>query len=105
MMNLEIFKNKGDIKMKDNYDISIKLRCIVCGMEDCFECNEDKSYIKCSNCGKEYFGGYDELVECNQQEINSVVESKKDEIAKDLKKDIEDMFKNAFKGSNFIKIK
>jgi hypothetical protein len=91
--------------MKKGYNTTIQLRCIVCGMDDCFEYNEDKSHIKCTNCGKEYFGGYDELVECNQQEINSVVESKKDEIAKDFKKDIEDMFKNAFKGNHFIKIK
>jgi DNA-directed RNA polymerase subunit RPC12/RpoP len=91
--------------MKDNYNASIKLRCIVCGTDDCFEHNEDKSYIKCTYCGKEYFGGYDELVEYNQQEINCVIESKKDEIVKDLNNDIEDMFRNAFKGSKFIKIK
>jgi hypothetical protein len=91
--------------MKENYNTSIELRCIVCGMDDCFEHNEDKSHIKCTNCGKEYIGGYDELVECNQQEIDSVIESKKDEIATDLKKDIKDMFKNTFKGNKFIKIK
>ena len=43
--------------MKDNYSYSIQLRCIVCGSEEHFDYNEDKSYIKCTNCGKEYFGG------------------------------------------------
>jgi predicted nucleic acid-binding Zn-ribbon protein len=91
--------------MKDNYNIKVQLRCIVCGMEDCFEHYDDKTYIKCTNCGKEYFGGYNELVECNQLEIDSAVENQKIEITKDLKKDIENIFKDAFKGNKFIKIK
>lgn len=52
--------------MKDSYNKSIQLRCIVCGSADDFEYNEDKSYIKCKKCNKEYLGGYDELVEDNQ---------------------------------------
>ncbi len=36
-----------------------KLRCITCAGED-FEFNEDKSYVKCTTCGREYLGGYDE---------------------------------------------
>ena len=58
--------------MKDNYSYSIQLRCVVCGSEDHLDYNEDKSYIKCTNCGKEYFGGYDELVVCNQDQIESL---------------------------------
>lgn len=91
--------------MKDNYSFNIKLRCVVCGSEDNFECNEDKSYIKCMNCGKEYFGGYDELLECNQELIAEAKELVVDEIGKDLQKDINSLFKNAFKGDNSIKIK
>lgn len=91
--------------MKDNYSFNIRLRCVVCGSEDNFECNEDKSYIKCTNCGKEYFGGYDELVECNQELIAEAKELVVDEIDKDLQKDKNSLFKNAFKGNKFIKFK
>lgn len=91
--------------MKNNYDRAIRLRCIVCGSEDHFEFNEDKSYVKCTNCGKEYFGGYDELVECNKEHIDDNVQAMKKEIGDDLKKDINDMFKNAFRGNKNIKFK
>ncbi len=47
--------------IKDNYNDTVQLRCVVCGVTDKFDSNEDNSYIKCTNCGKEYFGGYDEL--------------------------------------------
>ena len=39
--------------MKENYDRSVKLRCITCGSS--FEPNEDRTYIKCIRCGREYF--------------------------------------------------
>ena len=91
--------------MKKSYDKCIQLRCIVCGSEEDFECNDNKSYIKCKKCNKEYPGGYDELVELNQALIQEELDETKAEIAKDLEKDIHDMFKKAFKGSKFIKIK
>jgi hypothetical protein len=84
----ELYLNRpplaGDLEVPENQSMGIIL-CeeIVCGMEDYFEYNEDKSYIKCTNCGKEYLGGYDELVEYNQKEINCVIENKKDEVTKD----------------------
>jgi len=90
--------------MKDSYNKSIQLRCIVCGDSD-FEMNEDKTWIKCNRCGKEYPGGYDELVELNQGNINSEFEKMKNELATDAKKEITDMFKNAFKGNKNIKFK
>jgi hypothetical protein len=65
------------INLKDIYNEKIQLRCTVCGMDDKFEFNEDKSYIKCTNCGKEYFGGYDELVECNQGIIDEKLNTMK----------------------------
>lgn len=90
--------------MKDSYDKTIQLRCLTCGDTD-FEFNEDKSWIKCNRCGKEYLGGYDELVELNQGNINQELEDSKDEISKDLEKDITKMFKDAFKGNKNIKFK
>lgn len=90
--------------MKDNYNKSIKLRCITCGDTD-FDFNDDKSWIKCNRCGKEYNGGYDELVELNQENINQELEKTKEEIGKDLQKEMTDMFKKAFKGNKNIKFK
>lgn len=91
--------------LKDNYNYSISLRCIVCGRDDCFESNEDKSHIKCTNCGKEYFGGRDELIEYNNEQIQESIDQKKKEITSDVKKEILDMIKKAFAGNKNIKIK
>jgi len=91
--------------LKDNYSFSVQLKCIVCGHDDCFESNDDKSFIKCTNCGKEYFGGYDELVDCNNEIINEGIDAKTEEIHSDVVKEINDMIKNAFSGNKHIKIK
>lgn len=88
--------------MKKNYDFTVQLRCPVCGSTD-LDITEDKSYGKCNMCNKEFSGGYDELVELNQAYIQDEVDAKKDEIQKDLEKDIHDMFKKAFKGNKYIK--
>ncbi len=90
--------------MKDSYNKSIQLHCITCGDSD-FEFNEAKTWIKCNRCGKEYLGGYDELVELNQENINQELEESKEEITKDLKNDLTKMFKDAFKGNKNIKFK
>ena len=45
-----------------------KCVCIKCG-GDSFDCNEDKTYAKCKKCGKEYIGGYSELVNLNRKMI------------------------------------
>lgn len=91
--------------MKENYSYNIKLRCIVCGSEDHFDCNDDKSYIKCTNCGKEYFGGYDELVSCNQEQIAEIKDLAAEKIGKDLQKELNQMLRNVFRGNKYIKIK
>ena len=91
--------------IKDNYNDSVQLRCVVCGETDKFDCKEDNTYIKCTNCGKEYFGGYDELVEYNQREIDEAMDAKVEEIKNDLDKELRDIFKYAFKGNKYIKIK
>ena len=91
--------------MKDEYKIEVPLRCVVCAETDFFEFNEDKSYCKCTNCGKEYSGGYDELVSYNQEAINNAIKEKRDEIEQDLSKDIHNMLKDAFRGNKYIKFK
>lgn len=79
--------------MEKDYNRNIELRCAVCGDGDSFESNEDKSYVKCTRCGREYFGGYDELVELNQEQIDSEIQNIQEEVSKDLEKEIKKMFK------------
>lgn len=90
--------------MKKSYNFSAPLLCISCGDSD-FDYNEDKSWIKCNRCLREYNGGYDELVELNQGSIGEELEKKKAEIGEDLKNDISDMIKKTFKGNKNIKFK
>ena len=90
--------------IKINYKKKITLRFIKFGGED-FEFNEDRSYIKCNLCNREYFGGYDELVELNEETISEGLEAFKAEVRDDIEKDITDMFKKAFSGNKYIKFK
>ena len=82
-------------------EYEVKLRCVTCGCDDHFEFNEDKSYIKCTFCNREYFGGIDELLELN----NDAVEDVKEEIGKDFQKQLKQQLTKAFKGNKHIKIK
>ncbi len=90
--------------MKDSYNKNIQLQCTACG-DSQFEFNDDKSWVKCVRCGKEYLGGYDELVELNQNVIIQELDEAKKEILKDAQKDINEMFRNSFKGSKNFKFK
>lgn len=91
--------------MKKSYDRSIQLRCVVCGSADDFEFNEDKTYIKCKKCNREYPGGYDELVELNQAHIQEELDDMKAEVEQDAAKYIQDSLKKAFKVNKFVKFK
>lgn len=91
--------------MKKDYNKTIQLRCVTCGDDSSFDFNEDKTYVKCTRCNREYFGGYDELVELNQEAINNEIEEVKKEVFEDLKADVNKMFKDAFKGNKSIKFK
>lgn len=81
--------------MKNNYDKTIKLQCATCGADSFFETDEQTGVITCTKCNRIYHGGYDELVELNQKRIDDKVELTKEEIAKDLNKEILDMFKKS----------
>ena len=90
--------------MKESYNKSFQLNCVTCGDSN-FESNGDKTWIKCNRCNREYKRGYDELVELNQGRISQAIEDSKDEIAKDIEKDLKDIFKKAFNGKGNIKFK
>lgn len=91
--------------MNKDYSKRIKLRCVVCGSDSDFESNEDKTYIKCTKCNREYIGGYNELVELNQELINEEINQTKKEVSADLQKDLVSMLKKTLKGNKFIKFK
>ena len=63
-----------------------KLQCINCGSDSQFEFNDDKSFIKCASCGREYSGGYIELVKLNVENLDHI----KNKIADDYTKIIID---------------
>lgn len=90
--------------MKDNYNKSISLRCDTCG-DTSFEFNKNKSWVKCKRCEREYHGGYDELVNLNQGDIDEQLNEIKKKVTHDLKQDFDKMLKDAFKGSKNIKLK
>lgn len=77
----------------DSINVSVHPRCATCGCQDHFEHNDDMTYIKCTNCGREYFGGRDELLEYNQDEI----EAAKQELSKQAAPIIKEELLKAFK--------
>ena len=81
--------------MKTNYDKSIKLICATCGSGDFLAKDEESGKITCTKCNRVYHGGYDELVELNQQVIDDEIENMKDEVRQDIVKDTNAMFKKA----------
>lgn len=73
--------------------VCIQPRCSTCGCNDKFEHNEDLTYIKCNNCGREYFGGKDELLEYN----TDVIEEAKQEVMKKTTLIVKEELANTFK--------
>lgn len=96
---------KNQNNMKKHYELSIRLRCPICGRDDCFEFNEDKSFGKCISCNKEFYRGKDELKDLNKGLIDEKIEDVKEEIKSDITKDIHKMMIRAFSGSRNVKIK
>ena len=77
--------------MEKHYSRS--LRCNTCGGED-FEFNEDQSHVKCNNCGREYPGGYEELLQYNQEVQDEVFEEMEQDAENMIIKQLQQVFKN-----------
>lgn len=88
----------------NKYKRDIQLRCETCGGEE-FESNEDKSYVECKLCNREYHGGYDELVEYNHRHIQDNLDKLEAEAINDSKKEFADNLKKSLKGNKYIKFK
>lgn len=81
--------------MKKDYSKEIPLICPTCGGSGTFETDELTGIVTCKKCNRVFYGGYDELVELNQRRIGDELDLTKQEIAKDINKDIVKMFKKA----------
>lgn len=68
-------------------------RCATCGYQDMFEYNDDQSFIKCSNCGRKYPGGKDELLDYNSEELEALKEDMAQEVKSALEKELNSIFK------------
>lgn len=91
-------------KKMENKKITVALVCATCGGAD-FDFNEDKTYVRCETCNREYLGGYDELVEFNQAKIDTAMEQTKEQVAEEVKEAVTKSLKDVFRGSKFIKFK
>ena len=86
--------------MKTEYNFALK--CATCGSNSHFEANENKSYIKCTLCNREYPGGYDELVRLNRETAEEEI---KKQVQTEFEKEIHDTIAKAFKGNKHFKIR
>lgn len=73
--------------------IEVTLNCATCGQSD-FAHNDDKSWMKCNNCNREYPGGVDELSEFNQPNIQEAVNEYGQNLVDQFAKEMESKFKN-----------
>ncbi len=90
--------------MEDNIKKTFEIQCITCG-DTQFEFNEDKSWVKCNRCGKEYHGGYNELLELNKERMIQKKNDPNSEIVTDFQKDVKYIIKDSFKSNKNIKFK
>lgn len=72
--------------------ITVALLCATCGQGD-FDHNDDKSWVKCNNCHREYLGGISELADFNQGGIQDAVEDLGQSLVDDFAKTIESNLK------------
>jgi len=89
----------------EKYNKSITLLCPTCGNSqlETQDDDQEKEIIRCPLCDRTMTK--EELIRENSEIIDANVEEMKEEIFKDAKKEINNMLKNAFKGSKNIRIK
>ncbi|WP_409149257.1 hypothetical protein [Sphingobacterium sp. BS-2] len=73
--------------------INVTLYCPTCGQSD-FNHNEDKSFVKCNNCEREFHRGINELIEFNQTAIENEVQNYGQSLLDDFGKKLASRFKN-----------
>ena len=64
-------KKVSESRSLDSYTFAyVGCKCMDC-FEERFDWNDDKSYVRCKVCGREYLGGYNELVDLNRKYIEN----------------------------------
>ncbi len=74
-----------------NYNREIKLFCPICGNDQFESIDTDDARVKCSDCQRIYTK--EELIDGNQEAIETNIDEVKDELMKDLQKKLKKMFK------------
>jgi DNA-directed RNA polymerase subunit RPC12/RpoP len=85
------------------YDRSISLMCPTCGHKEFAYDESGEGPVRCTGCDREFTR--EELIAENGEVISGEVEALKPEILNDMRKEIRDTLKNAFKGSKHIRFK
>ncbi|MEB2027279.1 hypothetical protein R5576_05360 [Xanthomonas euvesicatoria] len=88
------------------YDRSITLFCPTCGGTQFARDDSDASasaLFTCASCGLEI--PKDELIQANSENINEHVKEIKNEVTKDIQKQLNDSLRKAFGGSKHFRIK
>ena len=94
MQQYQRYINEIEMALKDDYSKQISLRCMTCGATYAFETDEKTGCIICKKCNRIYHGGEEELVRLNEALIADEQELLVEEVAKDVEKEIQKMFKN-----------
>lgn len=89
----------------EKYDRFVSLLCPTCGNSqlETQDDDEENAIIRCPSCNRTM--SKEELLRENGENIDANLEEMKEEVMKDLDKELGDMLKNAFKGSKHIKVK
>ena len=90
--------------MKDDYGRRVELLCPVCGGKQ-FEYDETKADgpVTCILCKRAF--SRDQLIDANQENVAANLDELKDEVMKDVQKDLTDMFKKTFGNNSNFRIK
>lgn len=86
----------------DRYARSVALMCPTCGHKD-FERADDSSSLRCTSCDRIFTR--EELIRENGEVIEAEVEELKTEVLRDAKRELQETFRKAFKGSKHIRFK
>ena len=89
----------------DKYNRSVSLLCPTCG-SSLFEQddeNDETALVTCSSCGLETTR--EELIHANGESIDEHLKEMKEEVVRDLEKELKATLKKAFSGNKYIKIR
>lgn len=85
------------------YDRAISLMCPTCGHKEFAYDESGDGPMRCTGCDREF--SRDELIAENGEAISGEIEDLKAEVLKDMRNEMRDTLKNAFKGSKHIRFK